>query len=505
MLQSEFVLNDNSAFCYYPGGHQADIAYFPEELPGKDSWAITVDPNTAEKKAERAEDAEQSGLRRQAAVRQLLKDESEKNTRTATVEAAGMMSMGTEAIIQKKARTEELANVKALVRDMPSPDKRKAIEMAAKMAKPVCECKIIFVNFPTHYSVNRRTGKTLAQSNETNIDLREHMSIADLYSLITEKCEVRFQLLEAPAYEDHEILIHLKTSSSDLIRIYNEDAGDLGDVVTSQLDRTPVILIVADDGSPAAAAAIAKGTRRITHPSEIPIPEQKAKPEAAQWQDPETGESGQTMEELQQTIIDLRRQQANAMRSQNAMKKQMAMKIRQEKELARAQRTSPENSSSPSIPSQAGAQLASPGDASHHPSFISAAQIEANQEAARLKATEVQREAEGAAAALELYQQPASPATSDQTELSLTEANKETSHGPLVHTPDPHVNGKELQGSPSKKNKTESQTSTRSPARSLSAQFNQVQIPESPGAASSTAQQQEGAMEVDAQVDGTAV
>jgi hypothetical protein len=310
-LQSVDILNDNNIFCTFPGGAPANISYFPRNLPDKEGWNIIVDPETGEKKAERAENSEQASITRLANIRKLIKEENEKNTRDTAVEAALMMKKGTQAIIQKKAWAEELINAKAFTKDMPSPEKRKAIELAKKMAPIVCECKIIFANFPTYTTRSRRTGKQVVQIIEVILVLNEHMHIAVLYKLINQKYSERFALLEDAKFDSAEVTIHMKTSTSTDIRVYDEEAEELADIITTHLGPNPFILIAVNDGTEGAKENIRAATRRITHPAEIPPPEKKAKPE--QKSQEETQEP--TIAELQQQIADLQKQQEIAQRS----------------------------------------------------------------------------------------------------------------------------------------------------------------------------------------------
>lgn len=470
-LQSTDIARENNPYCTHPNGNPANISYFPRDFPDKDSWIIAIDPVTGDKKAERAEDAEQTGIRRFAIIRNLIKEQSEKNTRDTAMEAAGMMAKGTEAIIQKKARNEELANAKDLVKDLPSPDKRKAIEMARKMAPVVCESKIIFVNFPPLYTTSRRTGKKVAQTNEYNLDLHEHMTVADLYSLVAEKHSERFKLLETPTHANAEILIHLKTATSPSIRIYGEEAEDLEDVTTAHLGRSPTILIVADNGTEEVAAATARGTHRINHPSEPPLPEKKAQPSAAQEQMPGAEGEDPKIQELQQTIAELRKQQETSTRT--ARNKEKAVKIRHGKQLANVSRPSPDISSSisPSPYQQGGPQLVSPEYHGHAPGFITVAQIMEEQELLDAAAAAEKKAAEEAAAG----EKRAEPLEDDASMLPPpADHQTEVPSGAPLSPHDTLALVQEPQGSPPKKARPDTAATQPSPLRSLAAKFDEV-------------------------------
>jgi hypothetical protein len=342
------IVKDNRDFCVFPtDGSQAKIAYFPRNLPERESWTTTVDPTSGAKKAERVENNEQASITRLAGLKKMIKDQSEKNMKDSTVQAANMMKKGTQAIIEKRAWEEELINATAFTKDLPSPEKRKAIELAKKAAPIACESKIIFVNFPTYHTTSRRSGKRVAQSSEINLDLNEHMTIADLYQLLNRKYSERFALLQDPKFNHAEVSILLKTESSSKVRIYNEEAEELDEIITTHLGASPTILIAVDDNSEEARESIKKATRRITHPDENPSPDKKAKTEHRAASEEESSE----VAELKQKIAELQKQKEGLIETH----KNKALKIRQEKkrekELARTS-TAPSISLSQSLSPQ---------------------------------------------------------------------------------------------------------------------------------------------------------
>lgn len=496
-LQNCDILNDNSIFCSFPSGAPANIAYFPRILPDKESWNITVDLATGEKKAERAESSEHASILRLDKIRKLIKDENEKNTRDTAVEAAQMMKKGTQAIIQKKAWAEELINAKAFTKDMSSPEKRKAIELAKKMAPIVCECKIIFANFPTLTIVSRRTGRKVAQSNEVNLDLNEHMTIADLYTLINKKYSERFALLEDAKFATAEVTIHMKTETSENVRVYDEEAEELADIITTHLGPSPSILIAMDDGTESAKESIKIATRRITHPAETLPLEKKARPE----QKPQEEAQEQTIAELQQQIADLQKQQEISQRS--AKNKDVAMKKLHEKQMEKITSrlsTDPSLSLSQSLTPQGATQtseleltddLAACPATYYETVFRQALSTKAAKEA---KEAKEKAKVTGGSPAKEDEEKSKAPATEDDEETPPNPITKLTSKTiPPKETPT---------GSPPKKPRGSGPPpkARNSPATNLSAKFMEVKVHAS-SAAPQPPQPLESQEEMDQQED----